>query len=89
MGIDAVTDAAFHLERLRAELLGHSWAADVIGAARHPVLRVHNPAEAEMHDEVVCQDGTFHWAWGGFIGPVVDLAEVTDRIMFVLREVTP
>ncbi|MFC3980556.1 hypothetical protein [Streptosporangium jomthongense] len=87
MGIDAVTDAAFQLERLRAELIGHSWAADILGTAKQPVLRVNNPAEAEMHDEVVCQDGTFQWAWGGLIGPVVNPAEAADRIMFVLREV--
>ncbi|MBB4913255.1 hypothetical protein [Streptosporangium saharense] len=83
------TDATFHLERLRAELIGRSWAADVLGTAQQPVLRVRNPAEAEMHDEVVCQDSAFLWAWGGLIGPVTNLIDVTDRIMFVLREVAP
>ncbi|GHH67959.1 hypothetical protein GCM10017673_15820 [Streptosporangium violaceochromogenes] len=89
MEIDVVVDALPHLERLRAELAGRRWTAEVRDGGERPVLRVRNPAEPGMCDQVVCQGEVFRWAGGGPIGPITDIVGVADRITFVLREVTP
>ncbi|WP_327046815.1 hypothetical protein OG320_02620 [Microbispora sp. NBC_01189] len=86
---DAVVDTAAHLERLRAELVGRGWVAEVGAVDKQPALHVRNPAEASMHDQVICRGEIFAWVWGGPIGQVACLAEAADRIMFVLQEVAP
>ncbi len=88
METDAVIDATFHLGRLRAELIGRGWSAELRSTDEPAVLHVRNPVEAAMRDQVVCHDEVFHWAWGGPVGPVSDVTGAADRIVFVLREIT-
>jgi len=40
-----------------------------------------------MNDDILCDGARFCWSHGQGIGPVKDVADVADRIQYVLREV--
>jgi hypothetical protein len=80
-------DVTAHLEDLRAELTGRGWKAEIRRTSSRAVLRVRNPAQPKLNDEIVCDGEAFRWAWGQGIGPVAEVGGVADRIQYVLREI--
>jgi hypothetical protein len=49
---------------------------------------VRNPHVPQLNDKIVCSGARYRWSWGADIGPVDDVREAADRVVFVLREIT-
>ncbi|MFC4056472.1 hypothetical protein ACFOY4_42880 [Actinomadura syzygii] len=77
------TDEPRPLEGLAEELNRRGWRASLKG----DVLTVTNPSVPRLNDRVSCDGADFRWAWGQAIGPVTDIRDAADRIVYVLREV--
>jgi hypothetical protein len=77
-------NATTYLQQLAAELLHHGWLTDLV---LRPVLRVSNPAEPDLSDDIACAEGTFCWDGGQEIGPVAEVSGAADHVMHVLRVV--
>ncbi|GLZ13695.1 hypothetical protein Acsp04_39300 [Actinomadura sp. NBRC 104425] len=82
-----VHDAMAHLEELRHELISRGWKADIRRTDRRVALRVSNPEQPRLNDDIVCDGEVFRWPWGQGIGAVGEVAGVAERVMYVLREV--
>ncbi|MDL4773311.1 hypothetical protein [Actinomadura xylanilytica] len=86
--MDATTQIAAHLERLRSEFTERGWTAEIQRRpGKRPRLYVRNPHSSRMSDDIVCDDRVFRWSWGQPIGPLTEAPGVAEQIMYVLREV--
>jgi hypothetical protein len=88
METDTATGARTHLERLLAELTERGWTAEIGDRADRPILHVRNPRVPQLNEKIVCSGARYRWSWGADIGPVDDVREAADRVVFVLREIT-
>ncbi|GAA2301003.1 hypothetical protein GCM10010402_69760 [Actinomadura luteofluorescens] len=73
------------LRWLAAELDARGWRT----ALRAGTLTVTNPDAPRLTDAVTCDGQAFWWTWGQEAGPADDIAGAADRIVHVLRTVTP
>jgi hypothetical protein len=72
----------------RPELTERGWTAEIGDRADRPILHVRNPHVPQLNDKIVCSGARYRWSWGADIGPVDDVREAADRVVFVLREIT-
>ncbi|WP_433497521.1 hypothetical protein ACQP1K_21605 [Sphaerimonospora sp. CA-214678] len=85
------TEALDHLQRLAAQLEAHSFQVRLTAAnGRHPSLRVINPMEPSMAEDVLASDGAdgewWYWlSWAGRIGHASDVVTAAERIASVLH----
>jgi hypothetical protein len=79
----------YHLQRLASELDRHGWHCALEG--NH--LKVANPHESGLSDNVVCQRREDGWHYAlvhhkaQSLGPVVQIVDVARRIMSILAQI--
>ncbi|WP_235558119.1 hypothetical protein [Sphaerimonospora mesophila] len=84
-------EALDHLQRLAAQLEAHSFQVRLTAPnGRHPSLRVINPMEPSMAEDVLASDETdgewWYWlSWAGRIGHASDVVTAAERIASVLH----
>ncbi|MFC0863283.1 hypothetical protein ACFHYQ_13365 [Sphaerimonospora cavernae] len=84
-------EALDHLQRLAAQLEAHAFQVRLtVPAGRYPRLRVVNPMEPSVAEDVLASDGTdgewWYWlSWAGRIGHASDVVTAAERIASVLH----
>ncbi|WP_067178966.1 hypothetical protein [Microtetraspora niveoalba] len=85
------SEAVDHLQRLAAQLEAHSYQVRLTASAGlYPRLRVVNPMEPTMSEDVLASDANdgewWYWlSWAGRIGHASDVVTAAERIASVLQ----
>ncbi|MGI5486475.1 hypothetical protein [Microtetraspora malaysiensis] len=85
------SEAMDHLQRLAAQLEAHSFQVRLTApAGLNPRLRVINPMEPTMAEDVLASDASdgewWYWlSWAGRIGHASDVVTAAERIASVLH----